>query len=130
MRGTWIAMESTGSYALVPLATLALLVLAVGTDRGPLQHYWVVIPRVLTVDSWAVLLLHMPTVSAAADPASSIRDDEVARLGGDVVHPRCRPGGPHRHHGAKRLQAARSDPVVAGRVAPGRSSIRTVSSLP
>jgi hypothetical protein len=52
-----------------------------------LRHYWVLIALVLTMFATAVLLLHMPTVSATADVARRADDADLHALGGDVIHP-------------------------------------------
>lgn len=90
MRAAWIAMELTGWYVIVPLAVLALLtglVMSLGTTWGLLRHYWVLFALVLTVASLAVLLLHMPTVTATANTARTSTDTAISALGGDLVHP-------------------------------------------
>ncbi len=89
-RAAWIAMEVTGWYVLVPLAVAALLtgiIMSLGTPWGLFRHYWVLISLGLTVFSTVILLLHMPTVSALADMAQAADDAELARLGGDLLHP-------------------------------------------
>src|SRR5215203_512429 len=90
VRAAWIGMELTGWFVIVPLACLAFLtglVLSLGTPWGLFKHYWVVIALVLTTLSLAVLLLHMPSVSALAALARTADDAAVSRLGGDVLHP-------------------------------------------
>lgn len=90
MRAAWIAMEVTGWYVIVPLAVLALLtglVMSLGTTWGLLRHYWVLFALVLTTASLAVLLLHMPTVTATANTARTSTDTAISALGGDLVHP-------------------------------------------
>ena len=90
IRAAWAAMELIGWYVIVPLAVASLLtgvVMALGTKWGLFRHYWVVISFVLTVFSVAVLLLHMPTVSAAADVAQVAEGAALEELGGDLLHP-------------------------------------------
>lgn len=90
VRAAWIGMELTGWYAVVPLGSLALvtgLVMAVGTPWGLVRHYWVLISLLLTGFAMAVLLLHMPGVTARAALARSADDGTVVQLGGDVLHP-------------------------------------------
>ena len=99
LRATWIAMDLTGWYAVVPLALASLLtglLMALGTKWGLFRHYWVLISFVLTVLAAVVLLLHMPDVSILANAA---REAEGARLDGlrnhlytrlddgDLLHP-------------------------------------------
>ncbi|GIW07540.1 MAG: hypothetical protein KatS3mg060_2345 [Dehalococcoidia bacterium] len=89
VRAAWIAMELTGWYVIVPLAIAALLsglVLALGTPWGLFRHYWVLITLVLTILATVVLLLHMPTVSAAAAVARVAEGAALGELGGDLVH--------------------------------------------
>lgn len=90
IRGAWIGMEIIGWYAIVPLAAASLvtgLVMALGTRWGLFQHYWVVISLILTVVALAVLLLHMPDVTAAVDVARTATGQDLAALGGDLAHP-------------------------------------------
>ncbi|MBW3602092.1 MAG: DUF2269 domain-containing protein [Actinobacteria bacterium] len=90
IRGMWAAMDSTGWYAIVPLALAALLtgvIMAVGTPWGLFRHYWVIISLVLTLIAVAVLLLHMPAVTATAELARTSSGDGLAALGGDLAHP-------------------------------------------
>jgi hypothetical protein len=85
-RAAWIAMEVAGWSAIVPLALVSLLtglVMALGTPWGLFRHYWVVISLGLTVFAVAVLLAHMPTVSALAELA---RGPGPAGRGGDLFH--------------------------------------------
>jgi hypothetical protein len=90
IRAAWIGMELIGWLAVVPLGCLALLtglVMSLGTPWGLVRHYWVLIAFVLTVLAMIVLILHMPTVTAAAELARSIEDRAATELGGDVLHP-------------------------------------------
>jgi hypothetical protein len=90
VRGAWIAMELTGWFTIVPLALASLLtglVMALGTQWGLFRHYWVLFSFVLTVMATAVLLLHMPTVSALADVAQEAEGARLDGLGGDLFHP-------------------------------------------
>jgi hypothetical protein len=90
VRAAWIGMELTGWFVIVPLACLAFLsglLLSLGTPWGLFRHYWVIIALLLTALSLVVLLLHMPSVSAAAALARTADDVFASQLGGDVVHP-------------------------------------------
>jgi hypothetical protein len=90
VRAAWVAMELTGWYVIVPLALASLLtglVMSLGTPWGLFRHYWVLISLVLTIFSVAILLLHMPTVSALADMAREAGGADLAGLGGDLLHP-------------------------------------------
>jgi hypothetical protein len=89
VRAALIAMELTGWFVIVPLALSALLtglVMALGTPWGLFRHYWVVITLVLTILSTAILLLHMPTVSALADAARETSGADLVGLRGDLLH--------------------------------------------
>jgi hypothetical protein len=89
VRAAWIAMELTGWYVIVPLAIAALLtglVMSLGTPWGLFRHYWVLFTLVLTILATAVLLLHMPTVSALAGVAREEDGADLGRLGGDLLH--------------------------------------------
>ena len=90
IRASWTGMELTGWYAIVPLAILSLftgLVMALGTRWGLFRHYWVLLSFALTVVAAAVLVLHMPTVSATAAVVRDADPAAVGRYGSDLVHP-------------------------------------------
>jgi hypothetical protein len=90
VRATWIALELTGWFVIVPLAFAALLtglVMSLGTPWGLFRHYWVLITLVLTILSTVVLLLHMPDVSSLADMAREPDGANLDELGGDLLHP-------------------------------------------
>jgi hypothetical protein len=90
VRATWIAMELTGWYIIVPLALASLLtgvVMALGTKWGLFRHYWVLISFALTVFATVILLLHMPTVSSMAETAQEAESATLESLGGDLFHP-------------------------------------------
>jgi hypothetical protein len=89
VRAAWIGMELTGWFVIVPLALAALLtglVMSLGTRWGLIRHYWVMFTLVLTIFSTVVLLLHMPTVSAAADVARYADSSHLGGFGGDLFH--------------------------------------------
>src|SRR5918995_6012913 len=90
VRGALIAMELTGWYVIVPLALgsmLTGLVMALGTRWGLFRYYWVLFAFVLTTLATVVLVLHMPSVSAAADMAREANGAHLDDLGGDLFHP-------------------------------------------
>jgi uncharacterized membrane protein len=90
VRAAWIAMELTGWFVIVPTALASLLtgvLLALGSKWGLFQHYWVVLSLLLTVVATAVLLLHMPDVSALAAEAQTADGARLEELGGDLAHP-------------------------------------------
>ena len=75
-RGTYLVMEPTARFVLVPLALLSLatgMVQSLGTPWGLLRHYWVVVKLLITVLATAVLLVYLRTFAAmastSADPA-------------------------------------------------------------
>lgn len=90
--GSWTAMETTGWYAIVPLAIGAFLtglVVSLGTTWGLFRHYWVILKLLLTSIATLILILHMPTVSLHADGAeighAGLRSELVHAGGGLVV---------------------------------------------
>jgi hypothetical protein len=94
VRAAWIAMDLTGWYAIVPLSLASLLtglVMALGTTWGLFRHYWVLISFVLTVVATAVLLLHMPDVSALASAARMAEGTGLDQAGGHL-YPRLKEG--------------------------------------
>lgn len=90
MRSAWMGMALVGWYVICPLALASLftgILMAAGTPWGLFDHYWVVISLALTVVAVAVLLLHMPGVSATADIANTATDNRLLDLGSDLAHP-------------------------------------------
>lgn len=89
VRGAWIGMELVGWYALVPLAVASLttgILMASVTRWGLLRHYWVLISLVGTTILTAVLVFHMPDVSAQADMAREASPDQLEEMGSDITH--------------------------------------------
>jgi hypothetical protein len=89
IRAAWIGMEVIGWSVLVPLSFAALLtglVVSLGTSWGLFRHYWVAITLALTVIATAVLLMHLPTVSALAAFARASDGPHPGTLGGDLFH--------------------------------------------
>lgn len=90
IRAAWTAMEIVGWFVIVPLAVSSLLtglLMALGTKWGLFRHYWVLFSFVLTSIATAILLLHMPTVTASADVARDADAETLEALGGDLLHP-------------------------------------------
>jgi uncharacterized membrane protein len=88
-RSAWIAMEFTGWYVIVPLAVLSLatgIITSTSGGWGLLRHYWVAISLTLTVFCVAILLLHMPDVTTAANRARDTTRP-AHQLGSDLFHP-------------------------------------------
>jgi len=73
MRGSYLAMELTGWFALVPLSLASLLtgiVQSLGTTWGLFRHYWVLVKLLLTVFATIVLLLYTQTLGYLAGVAA------------------------------------------------------------
>jgi hypothetical protein len=90
VRAAWTAMDVVGWWAIVPLAAAALvtgIIMSLGTPWGLFRHYWVLISLALTVLCTAVLLLHMPSVSATAATLRGADGAGHGGMGGDLVHP-------------------------------------------
>jgi hypothetical protein len=89
VRGAWMAMDLVGWFVIVPLALSALVtgvVISLGTPWGLFRHYWVLISLALTLLAMAVLILHMPSVSATAALARVADSSQLGQLGGDLGH--------------------------------------------
>ena len=93
LRAAWLAMELTGSFAIVPLALAALLtglVMSLGTKWGLFRHYWTLLSLVLTVLATIVLLVNMQTVSFLAGIAAETDRANVGALRsglwGELLH--------------------------------------------
>jgi hypothetical protein len=90
VRAAWSAMAVVGWWVIVPLAVAALLtgvIMALGTPWGLFRHYWVLISLALTLLCTAVLLLHMPSVSATAAMLRGADGTDGGEMGGDLFHP-------------------------------------------
>lgn len=90
IRAAWIAMEVSGWFVLVPLAIVTVmtgLVLALATRWGLLRHYWLLISFFLTCFAATVLVVHMPSVTVAAEVARRADGARLRELGGDLFHP-------------------------------------------
>ena len=94
LRSSWLAMETMGNFAIVPLAVASLvtgIALALGTRWGLFRHYWVVISLLLTVVAVLVLLSNMQTVRDYAEVARGRTDSGEAAhlrdgLQGELAH--------------------------------------------
>ena len=87
VRAAWIAMELTGSFAIVPLALASLLsglVMSLGTRWGLFRHYWTLLSLVLTILATVILLLNMQTVSFFAGIAAETGRADVGELRGGL----------------------------------------------
>jgi hypothetical protein len=88
-RAAWIGMEVVGWWAIAPLALTALLTglaISLATPWGLFRHYWVLLSLGLTGFAAAVLLLHLPAVSAGAAAARAADGAPPRGLGGDLPH--------------------------------------------
>jgi hypothetical protein len=88
-RSAWTAMDLVGWVVIVPLAVAALVTgvgISLGTAWGLFRHYWVLISLGLTILATAVLLLHMPSVTATARIARESDVGQLTQLGGDLGH--------------------------------------------
>jgi len=91
LRAAYLGMELITWRAIVPLAFASLLtglLMSVGTTGGLFQHYWVLIPLLLTVLAVVVLLAETRVIGhyadIAADPTAS--GDDLRALGSTLVH--------------------------------------------
>jgi hypothetical protein len=88
VRSAWTAMDLVGWVVIVPLAVAALVTgvaISLGTPWGLFRHYWVLSSLGLTIVATAILVLHMPSVSATARIARS-NTAQLANVGGDLGH--------------------------------------------
>ena len=72
VRATYVAMEATGWFVLVPLAAASLLtglVQSLGTKWGLFRHYWVVMKLLINLIASVVLVMYMQTLDSLADRA-------------------------------------------------------------
>lgn len=87
VRASYLVMELTASYVIVPLSLASLLtgiVMSLGTQWGLFRYYWVLVKLLLTVLATIVLLLQMGQISyiaeVAAESTLSSIDFREARL--------------------------------------------------
>ena len=69
VRATYLAMEVTGWFVIVPLSLASLptgLVMSLGTEWGLFRHYWIVVKLVITFLATILLLVHMQPVGHLA----------------------------------------------------------------
>jgi hypothetical protein len=73
VRGSYLAMELTGWYVIVPFCLASLvtgLILSLGTPWGLFRHYWVLVKFLITVVSALVLFGFTQTLSSLGDLAA------------------------------------------------------------
>ena len=69
VRGTYLAMQLTGWYVLVPLCVASLatgLVMSLGTSWGLFRHYWVLVKFVITILAAIILFMYTQTLDQLA----------------------------------------------------------------
>ena len=93
VRATYLAMELTGWYVLVPLSLASLLtglVQSLGTPWGLFRHYWVLFKLLINVLATIVLLMYMQTLGylagIAAEPTLTNGDLSGLRSPSPVLH--------------------------------------------
>lgn len=88
VRGSYVAMELIGWYALVPLALASMLtglIQALGTHWGLFRHYWVVFKLLINLFATIVLLLYMQTLEHFARVAAG-NDLSALRSASPLLH--------------------------------------------
>jgi hypothetical protein len=73
VRGSYLAMELTGWYVIVPFCLASLvtgLVMALGTPWGLFRHYWVLVKFLITVVAALILFGFTQTLSSLGDLAA------------------------------------------------------------
>jgi hypothetical protein len=73
VRGSYLAMELTGWYVIVPFCIASLvtgLVVSLGTPWGLFRHYWVLVKFLITVVAALVLFGFTQTLSSLGDLAA------------------------------------------------------------
>jgi hypothetical protein len=85
VRASYLAMEATGWFVLVPLSLASLLTglaQSLGTTWGLFRHYWVLAKLVINVFATVVLLLYMQTLGSLAGIAAetTLSGDDLGAL--------------------------------------------------
>jgi hypothetical protein len=73
VRSTYLVMDLTGWFVIVPLCLASLLtglVSSLGTTWGLFRQYWVLLKLLMTIPSTILLLVHMPPISYIAGVAA------------------------------------------------------------
>jgi hypothetical protein len=79
VRASYLAMQLTGWFVIVPLSLAALpsgLLMSLGTEWGLFRHYWIVVKLVITVLATILLLVHMQPVGHLA---RAVAEETLAR---------------------------------------------------
>jgi hypothetical protein len=82
VRATYLAMDLTGWFVIVPLCLASLLsglVSSLGTTWGLFRQYWVLLKLLMTIASTILLLVHMQPIGDIAAVAA-----ETALSGADL----------------------------------------------
>lgn len=98
VRASYLAMDVTARFVIVPLALAALvtgLIQSLGTTWGLLRHYWVLIKFLVTIVATVVLLQQLEAITYTADVAAETtlsradlreaRTSLVAHAGGGLL---------------------------------------------
>lgn len=75
VRSSYVAMELTARFAIVPLCLASLLsglVQSLGTSWGLFRHYWVLFKLLINVFATIVLVMHLSALRFFADAAADI----------------------------------------------------------
>lgn len=89
VRGTYLVMEPTARYVLVPLSLTAFgsgLVQSLGSPYGLFRHWWVIFKLGITVVATAVLVLYLATFRELRDRAASEAELETVRSASPLIH--------------------------------------------
>lgn len=73
VRSSYLAMELTGWYVIVPLSLASVLtglIQSLGTTWGLFRHYWVLIKFLMSIPATVLLLLHMRPIERLAGVAA------------------------------------------------------------
>lgn len=85
VRASYLAMELTGWFVIVPLSLASLptgLVMSLGTTWGLFRHYWVLVKLLISMLATILLLLHMQPIGhlARAVAETTLAQGELAGL--------------------------------------------------
>lgn len=75
VRASYVAMELTTWYVIVPLAIASLLsglVQSLGTNWGLFRHYWIIAKFLITIVATILLMVHTRPIGILADAAQQV----------------------------------------------------------
>ena len=75
VRASYVAMELTTWFVIVPLAIASLvtgLVQSLGTNWGLFRHYWIIAKFLITIVATILLMVHMRPIGILADAAQQV----------------------------------------------------------